>query len=1067
MDAFYERLLVRAATIDELLSDDFEPLPGQKGDVDLAARRLAAWSRASASGDWLLFGRRLERDGWAMAPVLARLSSVRPKLSVPPAWIADAVWVEAALQSPAAAGGRKVEEAEPFAFEHLFMALADAAEARLRDGLDASAGDNLTPGAQAALRRALLKELSALATPAVYEGFLKFRKAAGAGQTTQGPGNTLYDKFIADMQAGGWRALFEEKPVLLRLLVLLTRQWIDTTREFLLRLDADLAAIRHGLLDGGSGRVAAIEGDFSDPHNNGRSVRIVHFENGTRVVYKPKDLRLDAAWHSLVARLNAAVPPLALKAVRAIARDGYGWTEFIDHAPCAGEEGFAQFFRRAGAWLALLHCFAATDMHQENMIACGEHPVPIDLETILQAAADTHPAQAPEDEAHNAATDIVANSVMTVGLLPAYGRGVDDNVFAVGGMTADWNAKVKIVWRDINSDTMRPEKTKVAGGATPNLPHRQGRTARFADHVDDFLAGFEEYATFLLWQTRGDDQGGLFDGFAGLPVRRVIRPTRFYYMLLQRLKNHRAMDDGAAWSAQADFIARLADWEQEVDPLWPLQRAERAALLALNVPHFVTPSDGDEIRDRSGIAIRSDAEPGLARARARVAGLEADEIAWQKTVIGQNLSAIARPAAPAPSNAALKQALLAEPPAEPDAEFFAAEAGRIADELARYAIRRNASAAWIGLDWLGDADVFQLTSLGPELYNGVSGIALFLAAHAAVSGQASSRELAMAALAHLRRELKSRNAARMARSLGIGGATGLGSIVYALSVIARLLDDKALLADAGLAAALFSDDLIAADKQLDVMGGSAGAILALLRLFRDSGSADALARAEKCGEHLLRQPRVGEEGSRCWSAPGAGAHGLNGMSHGAAGFAYALAALAAATGREDFAQAAAECIAFENASYDAERHNWPDLRGEGEPAWPCQWCHGAPGIGLARIATARRGRLDTKLVAADIGNALAGAESGWPGQVDTLCCGTLGSIEFFCEAAGPLARAELRATAGRRLAQLLEASRTAGDFRWNSGQRRFNLGLFRGLAGVGYTALRRVDASLPNVLIWE
>ena len=30
MDEFYERLIVRAATIDELLSDDFEPLPGQK-----------------------------------------------------------------------------------------------------------------------------------------------------------------------------------------------------------------------------------------------------------------------------------------------------------------------------------------------------------------------------------------------------------------------------------------------------------------------------------------------------------------------------------------------------------------------------------------------------------------------------------------------------------------------------------------------------------------------------------------------------------------------------------------------------------------------------------------------------------------------------------------------------------------------------------------------------------------------------------------------------------------------------------------------------------------------------
>jgi len=53
MDAFYERLIVRAATIDELLSDDFDPLPGQKGDADLAARRLAAWCRSSASGGWI------------------------------------------------------------------------------------------------------------------------------------------------------------------------------------------------------------------------------------------------------------------------------------------------------------------------------------------------------------------------------------------------------------------------------------------------------------------------------------------------------------------------------------------------------------------------------------------------------------------------------------------------------------------------------------------------------------------------------------------------------------------------------------------------------------------------------------------------------------------------------------------------------------------------------------------------------------------------------------------------------------------------------------------------------
>lgn len=1072
MDAFYERLLVRAATVDEILSDDFEALPGQKGDADLAARRLAAWCQSCASGDWSLFGRRLDRDGFTIGQVLARFATVRRKASASrPAWIDDAIWIEAALQRPTteARPVAALEQAEPCAFEQLFTPVVGEAEARLWSDIDARVSGNLNENARACLRLALLKEISGLATPAIYERFVKARKAAGtppdAAKAGQDASTCLYDRFIADMKAGGLRSLFEDKPVLLRLLALITRQWIDTSRELVLRLDADLAAIRCDLLQSGaSARVARIEGEFSDPHNGGRSVKIVSFEDGARVVYKPKDLRLDAAWHTLLDRLNRAVPPVELKSARALARDGYGWTEFIEHAGCADRDGFARFFRRAGAWLALFHCFAAIDMHQENMIAAGDQPVPIDLETILQAVAEEHKAQDPEDLAYDAATDIVANSVMTVGLLPAYGRSIDNTVFAVGGMTADWNAKIKLSWSNINSDAMRPAKSKEVGTITPNLPHINDRYARFADYSDAFIAGFTDYAKFLLRRSRDAKQGGLFDDFAGVPVRKVIRPTRFYYMLLQRLKNHQAMDDGVIWSAQADFIARLSDWEKATEPLWPLQKAERAALVALNVPHFVSPSDGNEIRDAAGILIQSAATAGLDRARARIQSLDMQEIAWQVTVIGQNMST--KSAAPPASAAELKKLLLAEAPVAPRAELFVSEADKIAEELARYAIRRGPGAAWIGLDWLGDSEVFQLVCLGPELYNGASGIAVFLAAHAAVTGRASSGELALAGVAHLRKSLHSRNAARIARSLGVGGATGLGSVVYALTVMSKCLNDDALRADAHAAADLFTDDLIAADKQLDVMGGSAGAILALLRLYRDSRSEAVLRRAAKCGEHLIEQNRRGPEGCRSWVGQGFGEQALNGMSHGAAGFAYALASLATATGRDEFAQAASECIAFEDSSYDAERNNWPDLRG-GAPSWPCQWCHGAPGIGLARAATTKRGGIVAKLLAKDISNAVEGVQRGWPGVVDTLCCGTLGSIEFFCEAADALGRSDLRELAARRLAALLDAARAVGDYRWNNGARRFNLGLFRGLAGVGYTSLRRVDASLPNVLIWE
>jgi lantibiotic modifying enzyme len=192
------------------------------------------------------------------------------------------------------------------------------------------------------------------------------------------------------------------------------------------------------------------------------------------------------------------------------------------------------------------------------------------------------------------------------------------------------------------------------------------------------------------------------------------------------------------------------------------------------------------------------------------------------------------------------------------------------------------------------------------------------------------------------------------------------------------------------------------------------------------------------------------------------------MSHGAAGFAYALAMLSSVTGDQEFADAARECIAFENSNYDADRNNWPDLRNSGSPSWPCQWCHGAVGIGLARIATAKTGLPDfSHLATTDVHHAIAGAERNWPSRLDTLCCGTLGSIEFFCEAGAALDRSDLRQLAERRLMAVLETAVSSGDYRWNSGTSRFNLGLFRGLAGVGYTLLRHVDRSLPNVLIWE
>src|SRR5262249_55606568 len=159
---------------------------------------------------------------------------------------------------------------------------------------------------------------------ALYEQLAIVRKAS---ESQPDSGGTLYDRFIDEMKSGGFRRLFEEKPVLLRLIAVLTRQWIDTSRELVTRLDADLSAIRRDILRSNTDSpVVSIAGEFSDPHNGAVSVRITSFADGAGVVYKPKDLRLDIAWHNLIERLNQDAPPIDLKAVRSIASDGYGWT---------------------------------------------------------------------------------------------------------------------------------------------------------------------------------------------------------------------------------------------------------------------------------------------------------------------------------------------------------------------------------------------------------------------------------------------------------------------------------------------------------------------------------------------------------------------------------------------------------------------------------------------------------------------------------------------------------------------------------------------------------------------
>ena len=377
---------------------------------------------------------------------------------------------------------------------------------------------------------------------------------------------------------------------------------------------------------------------------------------------------------------------------------------------------------------------------------------------------------------------------------------------------------------------------------------------------------------------------------------------------------------------------------------------------------------------------------------------------------------------------------------------------------------------WIGLNYLDGADRYQLDVLGDSLYDGCCGVALFLVALSRITGEPRYASLSLRSLHLLRRRLRDTDPGSrrvVARLHGLGGAVGLGSVIYSLVRIPGFLDgnDPGLLDDAAELAEWLTPDVISDDDRLDVMSGAAGALLGLLALYSAGGQPGVLQTAVDCGEHLLRH-RVDTPGHRAWRT--VAGQPLTGFSHGAAGIAYALIRLYDVTGDRSYLEAAVDGIEFERSVFSERHSNWPDLRPAvaADPSgFPVKWCHGASGIALARLGCRRIA--DIPGVEREIDAGLRATRESYLQDADFLCCGNLGRAETFLVAGGLTGDPEWQRLAATGAASVVTRASQSGGYRLFAGAGSYNPGFFHGTAGIGYQLLRLAHPQLPSVLLWE
>ncbi len=862
----------------------------------------------------------------------------------------------------------------------------------------------------------------------------------------------LVDKDVVD-------GIFEEYPVMVRCVATTIDLAVTSGLQFVKRLCEDWESIVSTLCDGSDpGSLEAIESGLGDKHCGGNSVLMARFSSGFKLVYKPRSLEADLCFGRLLDWLHRR-GSILFRMPKILSRDTYGWSEFINPCHCESREEISRFYERQGALLALLYALAANDFHSENIIAAGEYPVPIDLESLFQADF----GQFDLSIYRSAASFVMNSSVLGVGILPAPQQGRDAKLIdrsGMGGQAGQLALRKTPMWQGTGTDAISLIRKELEMAPSANRPSLNGEDVPLLEYIDDILAGFENlYGLLLRFREDLMEDGGILAEFSCVAVRSIFRLTQFYSLLLTESFHPDLLRDA---SERDRLFARLwfgIDQSPLAEKVARIIPSEFRDLWLGDVPFFWTRVNSRDVWTSEDKCLRLFfRRSGWEVACSRLQLLGPEDLERQLWLIRGALSAIA--IADSPHWTTYR--VLVEDRFVPR-EKILGYACAIGDRLLKLAFSTNDSVSWIGLSLIGGRQ-WALLPFGLDLYGGIPGIALFLAHLGWITGDRRYTEVAEVAVVSIRNELK----ASIVPIESIGGFEGWGGLIHVWVHLAALWKRDDLLREAEEMAYAI-DPLIEVDKGLDVVSGAAGGIAALLELHGISGDAAILALACKMGDHLISSASPLGEGLG-WVVPTNPGLPLTGFSHGASGIAYALLRLYQSTKDEHYKESALKALTFERAVFMQDLGTWPDFRDvvsfdSGSKKFMTAWCHGAPGIGLSRLRMVPL--LGYPFVGDDIQAALAETLRHGFGSNHSLCHGDLGSLDFILTGSQCLGGEIWQESLKRMTAQIVKSIDEFG-FLCGVPLGIETPGLLCGLAGIGYGLLRLASPSqVPSVLLLD
>lgn len=782
-----------------------------------------------------------------------------------------------------------------------------------------------------------------------------------------------------------------------------------------------------------------------DRHKKGKSVAALKFSKG-KIFYKPRNGDLDVAFFRLLSKLSRFNLNYEFRDLVILNRRDHSYFEEVPYVQTKNNAEFREYYEKLGCLLGILYTLNGTDFHNENIIACGNNPMLIDLESLFHSNIFIN-----ENIYDKGFYDLLKQSdpsVIDIGILPkkiVKNFNNEDISLEIGGIGGEEVKASPFKYSKLNIQNSEIIHSRDFG---LNQVNQNNPVSKFSDKDYEIINECLKKGFILFYQTvlqnREEYLSTIEKLFGNLEIRVILRPTYIYSKLLSLSKNIYIIGSEANRDVLFSKLA-YERWDQ-----LDFVKSEYNQLKQNDIPFFVSNTSSLDISDYENnyLGKLSDSTP-LNNALNKIKKMTSDDLTNQVSLIDQAINLKRYKDVSTGIEFAKKEKDL-------NLQSMLSTAEGIGEMIVNRAVECSEDTiTWVSTVLQGKEEVeFGIGPVGNDLYLGNAGISLYLTY---LYKKTNNKEFYVAVQKANNYNIEFLKQEKLYEHGNVGYYNGSSGIIISLAV-SNLHIPIPNFNDVVTVSLERMRRLFDECQSFDILTGTAGLISSMLcleKLYPGKYTNQVKELLLLSYNHLFRNAVIDGD-IAYWKTSNTKAY--TGYAHGNAGIISALSCLAEVE-EELFGfklvdrNFASKILTYIDNNFDKQQGLWETIPGTNR--YSKGWCHGPQGQLIAQT-NVKLGLPELSKNDEFFKDIIEKIKNVGFGNNSTICHGDLGSLKAI----------EYYAKKMKDKKLLLDCKEVFGsiyndvlsvNWKGNIISNTESLGLMLGVAGWGYEILQHID----------